>query len=80
MFQLLPGFGDAPSAPAPLPPPPTREDPAIADAKEKTRMSLQKRKGRSASILTSGSGVAANDLGSVSRPEARGAQLLGGVG
>lgn len=78
-MQIFPGFGGgAPSVPAAPPPPPTREDPAVADSKAKLRQSELKRRGRSASILTSGSG-AEDDLGAgIDRPQARAAALLGG--
>lgn len=67
-----------PQMPAPPPPPPKRDDPEIAAAKDKQRMADLKRKGRAASVLTSGRGVE-EELGAVARPEARsGAQLLGG--
>ena len=59
-----------------LPPPPTRQDEGISAARRK-QMELDKmRKGRAASILT-GSGGIEEGLGSVSRPAARAAQLLG---
>ena len=53
---ILPGFSK-PKAPAALPPPPTREDPSIAAAREKLRLSAKRRKGRRASVLTSNQGV-----------------------
>lgn len=66
----LPGFGGGgSSSPAPLQPLPTREDPSIAEAKEKLRLSEKRRKGRRASILTGSSGVEDDTLG-VTRPEA----------
>ncbi len=80
MMQLMPGFGSSPSVPAPPPPVPTREDPAVTQAKTDLRISEAKRRGRAASILTSGSG-ADEDLGAgttLDRPQARGAALLGG--
>lgn len=61
---------------APPPPPPTPADPAIEEAKKRQREAEQRRKGRSASILTSPGG----DLGDteIARPEARsGAMTLG---
>jgi type IV secretory pathway VirB10-like protein len=82
MKQFLPGMGGgAPSPPPPPPPLPTRDDPAVAEAKEKQRMSELRRKGRRASILTSGSGVE-DELGTAARPTAqagpaRSSQLLG---
>jgi hypothetical protein len=74
--NILPGFGGGAPAPAPLAPLPTQEDPAIAEAKKNQRKSELRRKGRRASILTSGSGVE-DELGSVARPEARAARMLG---
>ncbi len=82
-MMLFPGFGGSPpkpsipAAPAPLP---ERDDPAIAEAKEKTRQAELRRKGRQATILTSGRGVTSD--ATIERPEAlggtsRGAQLLG---
>lgn len=76
-YNLLPGFGGGPSAPAPIAPLPTQEDPEIAKAKKEQRSSELRRKGRRASILTSGSGVE-DDLGAAAvRPQARAARLLG---
>ena len=82
MTQLMPGFGGGsvatPAAPAPVP---TREDPAVTQAKTDLKLSELKRRGRAASILTSGSG-ADKELGAgttLDRPQARsGAALLGG--
>ncbi len=68
--------GGAPKAPPPLPPLPTRADPAIEAARKRQQTSALMRKGRRASILTSGRGVE-DELGTVSRPEARGAKLFG---
>lgn len=66
-------------APQPLPPPVTIADPAIADAKERLRKSELARKGRAASILTSGQGVT-DELGTTDNPTARGgATVLGGT-
>jgi hypothetical protein len=66
----MPGFSSsAPVAPAPLPPLPEREDPAVLEAREKLRLSEKRRKGRRASILTSGSGLD-DELGIVQRPSA----------
>lgn len=75
-MMLLPGFGGGPSMPPPVAPPPTREDPAIQEAKDKLRRSELSRKGRRAAILTSGSGVDDSTLG-VAQPKA-GAVTLGG--
>jgi len=62
----------APSPPAPTPPPPlpTPEDPAVAERKRKERLARLSRRGRAATILTSGGDDA---LGSpnVSRPGLR---------
>lgn len=79
-MQLLPGFGGGPSAPPPLPPPPTREDPAIAKARETQRTAELRRRGRRGAILTTGRGVE-EPLGTVKRPQAtalRQSELLGG--
>lgn len=67
-----------PSMPAPAPVV-TRDDPAIEESRKKLRESEAKRKGRAASILTSGQG-ADDELGGsqLSQPTARGAQVLGG--
>lgn len=43
-------------APAPVAPPPTREDPAIEEAKRKQRMIEGQRRGRAATIVTGGLG------------------------
>lgn len=72
----FPGFSSSTPSVPPPPPPPTREDPEVKAAREKTRLAALQRKGRRASILTGGQGVE-DSLGSVSRPEARSAQLLG---
>jgi|SRR3990172_11271278 len=61
-----------PSLP-PLVPPPSREDPEISAARKKQRMAELQRRGRQSMILTTGE----NDLGYVSRPQAREARLLG---
>lgn len=69
-YLRLPGFSSsAPAAPAPLPPLPEREDPTVLEAREKLRLSEKRRKGRRASILTSGSGLE-DELGIVHRPSA----------
>lgn len=39
------------------PVPPTREDPAVAEARRKALLEDQKRKGRASTILTSGQGL-----------------------
>lgn len=75
----LPGFDKIFGAPKPpelpVPPPlPERTDPAVAEAKEKLRLSERRRRGRRAAVLTGGRGVE-EELGSVSRPEARAAKL-----
>ena len=64
----LPGgtlFGGAKKL-APLPPLPTREDPSIAEAREKLRLSEKKRKGIGSTILTGGLGDTTEAL--VTRP------------
>ena len=72
----LPGFAPKPPSLPPTPTPPQRDDPAIAAARDKTRLSALQRKGRSASIRTK----PADRLGDVpvARPQARAAQVLGG--
>lgn len=60
--------------PEPLPPPPKEDDPAIEENKKKVRQSELRRRGRKASILTSGQGTLGE--ATTARPEA-GAQLLG---
>jgi hypothetical protein len=64
----LPGFGGGASTPPPPSPPPERDDPRIAEAKNKLRQSELKRRGRRASILTKPE----EDLGeaNISRPQA----------
>ncbi len=86
-MQLLPGFGGgnpatsaiggALSGVRPATPPPSRTDPAIAAARKKQRGIELRRKGRRASILTSGRGLA--ERTPVNRPQAK-AELLGQVG
>ena len=67
-MSFFPGFGGAPSIPAPpLPPPPPpdppkRTDPAVVQAKEDLAASERRRKGRSGSILTSSRGVVGGQL------------------
>ena len=75
MARLFPGFGGGPSAPPPLPPLPTREDPAIAAAKEKLRLAERRRSGRRAANLTGTQATLGNSL--VARPAASTSQLLG---
>jgi len=71
-YLCLPGFSSsAPAAPAPLPPLPEREDPAVTEARENLRLSEKRRRGRRASILTSGAGLD-DELGIISRPTASG--------
>lgn len=72
----FPGLGNsAPAAPAPLPPPPAIEDPAVSSAKNKLRMSELQRRGRAASINTSGQGVLGDPA--VDRPTATTGNQLG---
>ena len=68
-----------PKIPPPLipTPPPEREDPEISAARKKQRATELRRKGRRSTILTSGRGIT-DPLGTVSRPEARTSELLGG--
>lgn len=57
-------LGGKPPAPPPPVPMPTREDPAIAESKQRQRMSEIARKGRASTILTGG-------LGDTSEPETK---------
>ncbi len=66
---------DVPGA-KPLPPLPTRQDPAIGAARREQQTLERRRRGRRSTILTSGQGVE-DQLGIISRPQARSAQLLG---
>jgi hypothetical protein len=75
MARLFPGFGGAPSAPPPLPPVPTREDPAIAEAREKLRLAERRRAGRRATNLTGSEATLGNSR--VARPGASPSKLLG---
>ena len=62
--------------PPPPPPPPTPEDPSIALAKKKLEQSEKLRRGRAASVLTSGQG--ATDSAPLGRPSAtEGSATLG---
>lgn len=75
----LPGFGGGapgyqPPPPLPMPKP---EDPEIEAARTKQREAEKLRRGRRSSMITGGQGVT-EPLGSVGRPEARAANLLGG--
>lgn len=48
-----------PPPPSPLPPEPvTRNEPEVEEARRKERLAARLRKGRAATILTSGTGVA----------------------
>ncbi len=71
----VPGFGgpSLPAAPAPVP---TREDPALADARRKSAAATRKRKGRRAANLTGGD---LDELGAapVARPTARSGARIG---
>ena len=67
---------DIPEAP-PLPSVPTAADPEIEAARKRQRAAERLRTGRRASMITGGKGVT-EPLGSVGRPEARAANLLGG--
>lgn len=81
MRFALPGKSvfDPPSPPDPAPPPAQPKAPAVEAAGDTRRQSELMRRGRRASILTSGRGVQ-DELGTVNRPQARAAQVLGGVG
>ena len=63
--------------PTPLPAFPTSADPEIEAARKRQRDAERLRSGRRASMITGGKGVT-EPLGSVGRPEARAANLLGG--
>ena len=63
--------------PPPLPAFPTSADPEIEAARKRQRDAERLRSGRRASMITGGKGVT-EPLGSVGRPEARAANLLGG--
>ena len=82
-MQLFPGLGiltpRRDPLPTPPPPPPTREDPEIRKARDTQRTAELRRRGRRATILTSGRGIE-DELGTVNRPQARGSTLLGNVG
>lgn len=78
MRLALPGFGGGPPAPAPLPPIPTREDPAVVEARNKLRQSELRRRGRAATMVAPSEGELGNP--NVNRPQARSAQLLGQAG
>lgn len=60
-----------------IPAVPSRADTAIAEARKKAKEEELKRRGRAATILTGSRGIEGG-LGTVTRPEARGAVLLGG--
>ena len=68
-MQILPGLG-SPRTPDPVPVaiPPTREDPAIVEAKKKLRMSEQNRRGRASTIIAPSEGKLG--AASVTRPSA----------
>lgn len=59
-----------PKAPPPPPPVPTPEDPAIEEARKKEREAAKRRRGRVATILTSG-------LGDPAQPQVEQKKLLG---
>ncbi len=70
----------SPKTPAvePLPPLPTREDPSVKAARDREKLEAGRRKGRRATVLTSGQGV--TDEGTLGRPRLTGdrsATLLG---
>lgn len=51
-------MGPKVSKPPPAPPPPTQEDPAVEEARRREIIAAQRARGRAATILTSGQGVA----------------------
>lgn len=73
LLGLDQGAPPPPAAPTALP---QRDDPEIGQARKRQQEADRLRKGRRASILTSSRGVEGG-LGSVNRPGARAAQLLG---
>jgi len=77
MSKLSKIFGGGAKTPPPLPPLPTRADPEIEAARKRQQTADKMRKGRKSAILTSGQGVQ-DELGTVSRPQARTSKLLGG--
>jgi hypothetical protein len=66
-----------PQARAFQPPPPSIVSPEVQAARKAAIEDARKKKARGATILTSGRGVS-GQLGNISRPQARGASLLGG--
>jgi hypothetical protein len=60
--RFAPGHEDRMSPkvpkPAPMSPPPTQEDPAVEEARRREIIQAQRARGRAATILTSGQGVA----------------------
>mgnify|MGYP003628757516 FL=1 len=64
----------SPSLPPPAPPPPTVDDPSVEEARRKRRLVEARRRGRQATILTSGTGD--ESTATVNRPGLR--RLLGG--
>jgi hypothetical protein len=66
----------APPAPPPLPPLPTPEDPAIEERRRKLRLAEAARRGRAATILTSGLGDVSDPA--IERPIAAAGTLGGG--
>ena len=58
--------------------PPTRDDQQVQQARERAVEAARLRRGRAATVLSSGAGVQ-DELGSVSRPQARAATMLGGL-
>lgn len=66
-MSIIPGFGSPsiPPPPAPPPPPPDppkRDDPSVLKARADLEASEKRRRGRSASILTSQKGVVGGSL------------------
>jgi len=73
------GLGGTPTPviPPPPPPPPTTETKDAQNALNRSLVAERKRRGRRATILTSPRGIQ-DQLGVINRPQARGAELLGG--
>jgi hypothetical protein len=63
--------------PEPLPPPSNLQSPEVIAARQRALDEARRRRGRQSTILTSERGVE-DQLGIISRPEARASKLLGG--
>lgn len=69
-------FSPKPPAVTAPPPLPTRADPSIAEARRREESAARRRRGRAATVIA-GSNEASLGEPNVTRPQARGAQLLG---